>query len=295
MRGLCARLGGACARARERACIFVALYFGVQSWSRRRRCARRRDVSSGDHDHPCAGGNCRSGPSLVAAPIDGVIRDILVLPGSHVDAGTPLIAMVDTKLRNDVEVATRAKAVAESKYFKILQSSVDTQKDVEDLAVAKAEYLMAQAELASAQDQLSRTIVRAQKTGVGVYSSPSDWQGRPVGAGERIMEIDDPESLEARIDLPISDAVNVKPGDAARVFLDGAPLKSIPATIERVPYRASATPERQMAFRIFARLNAFENLQIGLRGTARLDGERVALGFYLFRRPISSLRQKLGF
>ena len=68
-------------------------------------------------------------PALVVAPIDGVIRDVLVAPGTYVDAGTKLVTFVDTKLRNDMEIASRAKMIAEAKYFKVLQSSVANQKD----------------------------------------------------------------------------------------------------------------------------------------------------------------------
>ena len=35
--------------------------------------------------------------------------------------------------------------------------------------------------------------------------------------------------------------------------------------------------------------------RLGLRGTARLEGRRVLLAYWLFRRPISALRQFIGF
>ena len=34
--------------------------------------------------------------------------------------------------------------------------------------------------------------------------------------------------------------------------------------------------------------------RIGLRGTARVSGEWATLGYYLFRRPISALREWTG-
>ena len=49
-----------------------------------------------------------------------------------------------------------------------------------------------------------------------------------------------------------------------------------------------------MVFRTFARFNQADALRIGLRGTARRHGEKVALGFYLFGRPLAALRQKEG-
>jgi hypothetical protein len=35
-------------------------------------------------------------------------------------------------------------------------------------------------------------------------------------------------------------------------------------------------------------------VRLGLRGSARLDGQEVSLGYFLLRRPISAVRQWLG-
>lgn len=233
-------------------------------------------------------------PALVVAPIDGVIRDVLVAPGTYVEAGTKLVTFVDTKLRNDMEIASRAKMIAEAKYFKVLQSSVANQKDMQELAIAKAEYAMADAEYNYAREMMARSELKAPQSGVFIYSAKSDWVGKPVSTGERMMEIADPKSVELRVDLPISDSMVLTPGSEVKMFLDGEPTHAISATIERVSYRAVPTPDHQMVFRTFARFNQADALRIGLRGTARLHGEKVALGFYLFRRPIAALRQKVG-
>jgi multidrug efflux pump subunit AcrA (membrane-fusion protein) len=233
-------------------------------------------------------------PTLINAPIDGVIKDIFVPPGASVQAGAPLFSLVDTKLRNDVELAARARSVAEAKYFKVLQSAVSTQKDLQDLSIAKAELSMAEVELANARDLLARSLVKAPRGGVLVYSAKSDWLGKPVGLGERIMEIANPDSIEMRIDVPVSDAIALEAGGDVKLFLDGEPLHAIEAKVDRIGYRAVSTPDRQLVFRTFARFNSDERLRLGLRGTARLQGRKVALGFYVFRRPLAVLRQKIG-
>jgi hypothetical protein len=233
-------------------------------------------------------------PTLITAPIDGVVKEVLIPPGVHVDAGEALVTLIDTKLRNDVEIAGKAKSVAEAKYFKVLQSAVSTQKDMQDLSIAKSELSIAEAELANARDLLARSIVKAPRAGVLVYSAKSDLVGKPVALGERMMEIADPESLELRIDVPVSDAIALEAGGSVKLFLDGEPLQAIDATIDRIGYRAVATQDRQLAFRAFAHFEDDRQLRLGLRGTARLQGKSVRLGFYLLRRPIAFLRQKVG-
>jgi hypothetical protein len=233
-------------------------------------------------------------PSIVAAPIDGVVREILVAPGSMVEPGAVLIRFVDTKMRNDFEIAQRAKELAEARYFKALQSALSTQKEMEEISIAQGELAVAKAELAASESMLSRSEVRAEKAGLVIYSSPTDWIGKPVQTGERMMEIGDPSKVEVRIDLPVSDSIALKTGSAVGLFLDGDPLGKIAGAVTRTSYRPFLSPEQQMIYRVYADFEDRAAHRIGLRGTARVSGESVPLIYYLVRRPLSSLRQRIG-
>lgn len=235
-----------------------------------------------------------SEPRIVAAPIDGVIDDILVPPGHWVEKGTPIVRFVDVKLRNDFEAAKRNKAVADARHFKVLQSAISTQKDMQDLAVAKAEYEVASAELTYAGELLQRTVIKADRSGLLIYSAKSDWIGKPVSIGERLMEIGDPAKTEIKIELPVSDAIALRQGGQVALFLDGDPLHSIHGTVRRTSYRPTLTSDQQLAYKTFASFSDTTARRIGLRGVARISGETVQLWFYLLRRPISSIRQRVG-
>lgn len=233
-------------------------------------------------------------PALVTAPIDGVIADVLVAPGAWVEKGTPIVRFVDVKLRSDAELARRNKNVAEARHFKVMQSAISTQKDMADLATTKAELDVAVAELAYAEEMLRRAEIRAERSGLLIYSAKSDWLGKPVATGERLMEIGDPARTEIKIELPVSDAIVLQAGSRVSLFLDGDPLRAIAGSIERTSYRPTPTAEQQLAFRLHAKLTDGEQRRIGSRGVARVDGESVSLWLYLLRRPISAVRQRLG-
>ena len=81
-----------------------------------------------------------------------------------------------------------------------------------------------------------------------------------------------------------------------RLFLDASPLDARSAAITYASHEARRTPDNVMAYRITAELDpAVKNLpRIGARGTAQLFGEETTLFFFLFRRPISALRQYVG-
>lgn len=233
-------------------------------------------------------------PMLVTAPIEGVVSDILFPPGTWVDKGNVIVRFVDVKLRSDAELAARNRAVAEARYFKVVQSALATQKDMQDVATAKAELDVTDAELTYANELLARAEIRAERSGLLIYSAKSDWIGKPVAVGERLMEIGDPAKSEIKIELLVSDAIALTPGGAVSLFLDGDPLRSIDSTITRTSFRPSQTVEQQLAFRIHAKFADGQPRRIGLRGVARVSGETVSLWFYLFRRPISAVRQRMG-
>ena len=233
-------------------------------------------------------------PILVTAPIDGVIDAILPAPGAWVEKDALILKFVDVKLRNDYEVAKRNEEVAHARYFKVVQMATALQKDIEELAVARTELDVSSAELDAVKDMLARAEVRAAKSGLLMYSSKSEWLGRPVRVGERIMEIGDPDNIELKIELPVSDAISLRNGSVVALFLDGNPLNSIEGEITRTNYRPTLTADRQLVYVIHAKLAGDALRRIGLRGVARVSADMVPLWFYLFRRPVSGLRQRLG-
>lgn len=230
----------------------------------------------------------------VTSPIDGVLADILQPPGAWVRSGDLIARFVDVKARNDAEIAQRNVMVAAARHFRIVQSATTSMKDTAELATTKAEWEIAKAELSYANDVLARTELRASRDGLLIYSGKSDWLGKPLSTGERIMEIGDPAQTEVRVDLPVSDAIVLQPGNHLRMFLDGDPLTAIDGRITRVSYRPALTPDQQLVHRVFGTLEKTADVKIGLRGTAKLSGNRVPLAFYLFRRPVAAVRQRIG-
>ena len=129
-----------------------------------------------------------------------------------------------------------------------------------------------------------------------LYTDKTDWLGKPVTVGERIMEIADPDQVELKIFLAVDDAIVFDDQIDLDVFLDHQPLKSVAAKIITANYHAERTPGGLLAFRISAKfLDGSTQFRIGQQGTAKIYGQRVPLAYFLFRRPLSALRQAIGF
>ena len=238
-----------------------------------------------------------SDPVVVTASLDGVIAGIAVDPNRPVEAGTVLVRYNDTDLAGRLAIAERALDLAVARHQRVVQGASQSADLRREIAVTEAERDLARAERDEALARLERTVIRAPSEGIAIFASREDWTGRPVSTGERIMEIGDPERVEIAIEVGLGDSAVLKPGASVLLFADQDPLSPLAATLTSAAYRAEPVEGGRLAYRARAVLDDTGESplrRIGVRGTARITDGRVMLGHYLFRRPISQLRQWTG-
>ncbi|MFK7901632.1 MAG: efflux RND transporter periplasmic adaptor subunit, partial [Nitratireductor sp.] len=236
-------------------------------------------------------------PLIVAAPLAGVVEEIKVEPNTQVSKGDELFSFNKIELLSKFEVANRNAAVMLAKYKNATQGAFGSADSKRDLAITKAEYEVAIAERDYAKSQLSQTDVKAEKEGVILFSSVEKWLGKPVVTGERIMQIANPNQTRMRIEVEAADSIILKTGAQVSAFLDSNSLDPVSAVLETQAYQAEKSERDVLVFPLRAKQEDNQDiaLRIGLRGTAQIKGEEVPLWFYLFRKPISALRQMVGF
>jgi multidrug resistance efflux pump len=234
------------------------------------------------------------GGRVVAAPLDGVIAEFLVKPNQSVAAGDLLVRFDATSLKAQADVAERALGVAEAELKANTQRAFADAESSSRIDLLAARVEQKRAERDYARQLLARGEVRAERAGIAVFADAERWTGKPVQTGERLMQIADPAQAELRIELPVGDAIALQPGAEVALFLDSDPLNRHAARLERAAYEAQGTAAGQLAYRLDA---AFLDAppRIGLRGTAKLFGDRAPLAYYLLRRPLAAARQSLGF
>jgi multidrug resistance efflux pump len=233
-------------------------------------------------------------PFVVAAPIDGVVRQLTVLPNQSVSPGSLLGELESGDLKGVQDISAKALEVAHAELRRAQQASLLDPARKADLALLQAQVDLKARELALAQSRLAKTQLKADRQGVVVVDDPQLWKGRPVRVGERILSIADPSRIELVVLVPVKDAVAIEPGNEIRLFLDTAPLESLAGVVQYVVYESTMSGEFP-AYRVTARLTDDRAApRIGLRGTARIYGENTSLFYYLFRRPITVARQWLG-
>lgn len=234
-------------------------------------------------------------PFRLTAPIDGVVRQILVAPNSEVNAGTPLVQFEDLKPYNEMILAGQELAVAGAYSGQVNASAFEDEKSRQEMEVASTEYLLAKVRYQYMSDVYQRTKANAPQPGIAIYTNKRDWEGKTVRVGEEIMQVADPKKIQYRIALPVNDNIRLRNGERVRVFLDSSPLTSFNGTLTAFSYTPQVTSEGVSSYILLAQADDAETYpRIGARGTARIYTETVPLWFQLLRRPIAAGRQFLG-
>jgi len=235
-------------------------------------------------------------PLPVRAPYEGVVETLHVRPNQSVSAGDLLISLDSTDLQNRLQIAQQALQIANTEFRQVAQQAVFDERGKLELAIRRGMVEKSVSEVKYLQSLLVRTEVRAAHSGIVVLADANSWIGRPVALGEQIMTLADPAQAELRVDLPVRDAIPLQTGSDVRFFMNISPDEPLDAQLDWLAYNASESDEGQLAYSGRARFSAVETLpRIGLRGTARLYGERAPMIYYLLRRPLAALRQWVGF
>ncbi|WP_017345920.1 efflux RND transporter periplasmic adaptor subunit [Pantoea sp. A4] len=234
-------------------------------------------------------------PALLRAPLSGVIDQVVVQPNQAVKKGEVLVRLDARELQNQLERARQQFASSDAEFRQAQQQALSDDDAKAQLAVLSSRRESSRADVSYLQAQLARSELTAPRDGIALFDDVSDLVGKTVSPGERIMQLADPHETELDIELPAADAIALQPGAQVRLFLNVAPDSSHAATLEQIGWRAALTPDNIMAYHLRARFDKPDALQqIGLKGSAKIYGERTLLGAWLLRKPWAALRVWLG-
>lgn len=235
-------------------------------------------------------------PFILTAPFDGVVKSIVPEQGQQISKDDLAIIFDDVHLNNSKQLAEQRAAVAQARYQRTSQGAIADYTIKRDIEVARAEYELAQSESLYASTLHEKSQLFSPIDGVAIFSDKEDWEGKPVAAGEAILSVANPESIEFSIDLPIKESLVIKDGAKVRIFLDSDPLNPVEAELTEASYSAVADKRDVLSYKLKARQTSSEETapRIGVQGTAQVYGERSFLGYVIFRRPYSAFRQLTG-
>lgn len=229
-------------------------------------------------------------PVVVRAPLDGVIHEFHVSPNQVVKAGDALFSYDNEVVRSRLQVARQSLATAQAEYRQTAQSALTDARAKFQIASLVGKVQEKQAELKFLTEQVSRTTVTAPQAGLVLFDEVSEWIGKPVQTGERVMRMADPADVELEVWVNLADAVPLKTGDEVKLFLSASPLDALEAKVRWVGYEAQPRPDGTFAYRIRASLADKSAFMVGAKGTARVSAGRVPLVYWLLRKPMAVVR-----
>jgi hypothetical protein len=116
-----------------------------------------------------------------------------------------------------------------------------------------------------------------------------------VVTGERVMMVADPRAVEMEAWLSPADAVPLVDGARVTLYLNADPLQPVAGRLRYVAHEAIERPDGNYAYRVRASLaDPAQQPRVGLKGTVRIESERVSLGYWMLRRPWAAARSWLG-
>jgi multidrug efflux pump subunit AcrA (membrane-fusion protein) len=288
------------------------------------------------------------------AETDGLIAELAVREGDHVQKGQLIARLRDERLERDVEVnaaalekaraelalleagarpvekavlerrleratavwawgqaeATRsgvqvargvlAAAGAEGSTHAAVRAGKEAQAARQELALLQAgarPEAIAQARasveaLVARRDELEtrrgRLTLTSPIDGIVVTPRPEERLGAAVKKGDLVVEIHDLDQVIAELQLGATSPLReVRPGDSVELRAEGAPDQELHTRLERLPTAAAPSPAGGLT--AFTAPFSFAGSRQGMRGHARIHGERRMLGYNLVYLPLRRL------
>jgi RND family efflux transporter MFP subunit len=181
--------------------------------------------------------------TTVQPQVEGIVRQMFVKSGDRVNAGQPLIQIDPDKQQAAVSALESQRAAREADLAFARQQLTRLQKLHDAGAVSRAEleqaetaHKTAEAQVASMQSQIKETQVQLQYYRVtapasGTVGDIPIRQGDRVTPSTVITTIDQPEGLEAYINVPLERATELREGLTVELLgTDGQVIASNPIT-----------------------------------------------------------------
>ena len=233
-------------------------------------------------------------PLVVRAPLDGVVDVFHVKPNQVVKKGDPLFGFDEALIQSRLDVANQALATASTEYRQTVQQALTDPRVRPQLATLTGRIQEKRAEVSYLREQLTRARVLAPQDGVALFDDPTEWIGKPVSVGERILRIAATGDVEVEAWLPLADAIALETGAPLQLYLNARPLEPVSARLRFMAHDAVQRPDGTYAYRVRATLDAPTDHRVGLKGTAKLQGDHVPAIWWVMRRPVATLRSTLG-
>jgi hypothetical protein len=234
-------------------------------------------------------------PAIIRVPIEGVVDQFFVSPNDRVTQGQPLFKLDLASLLSKAQVAEQEIKIAQQEYRQGTLQSLTDAKSRGQLAAQEGKAAERKIEADYLKDLLKRATIESPRDGIVIFDDPSEWVGKPVVAGEKVMVVATEGQVEVEAWIPVGDMLEVPDRASTSLYLNASPFNAVSSNIRYVGHEPMLRPDGTYAYRVRASLPKGEKgPRVGLKGTAKINGQFVPLSYWVLRKPLAVTRQFLG-
>lgn len=236
-------------------------------------------------------------PEITAsyAPFDGLIAKTFKPDGVTVKSGEVIAEYDASLLRYRLALAQSALKETETELAVERQNSFTDSEKLGNVKLLEAKCDTMRIAVKEAQWYLDHAEIKAGGFGILVLSNGNKepLEGKAVHIGEKIFEVFG--GTEMNVEIPVSEAdSSLLSSKKLKIilFLHTAPEKGLLCRILEISSYPELTEQRTYCYKVTAQITDNpEALRYGMRGIAKIYGDKVSLGYYLFKNALIFFRE----
>ena len=225
---------------------------------------------------------------------DGPVLKCLKQDGVFVRKGETILRFDTEEQKYRLSNAQAALKEAEAELELAQQTAFTDESKLGNVKLLRARCEVLKVAVKEAQWYLKNSEIKAAADGILVLADGRAEQltGKAVKAGDKLFEIYGGEGMVAEIMVNERDSSILHSDFKAELFLHTAPEKMISGTMLSVAQYPVLNEQNFYSYTVRVKLPESEekSLRYGMRGIAKLAGEKVSLGYYLFKNLILYFR-----
>ena len=224
----------------------------------------------------------------VQAGVDGVVRNVYIREGDHVQRGAVLADLEGWNYRADLAAAQAKYREATEAMNRALAMNDGTLAGIEHV---KADYW--KAELGRAQERLDHTAIRAPFAGVVTTPHVENAVGRHLTQGDTLAEIMETTHVMVDVAVPEDDAILLKRGESASIKLESFPLRTLQGEVTVVSPEGHVESDHRVFVARVDLANKEGTIRPGMQGLGKVSVGWHPAGYVFFRGSAMWIWSKL--
>lgn len=222
------------------------------------------------------------------APFDGYVAASYVRAGDRVQRGQALYSLDDRDLRLELHRWTSER----EQYSRKLREAM-AHADLSTIQILSAQIQQAEAQLALANERITRAKVSAPFDGIVISGDLSQLTGSPVERGKKLFEIAPLQAYRVILQVDEREIRHIQTGQRGKLLISGITGDPIPFHISKITPVATAQDGRNF-FRVEASLQqGTTRLRPGMEGIGKIHVGEERLGWIITHGFVDWLRISL--